>query len=241
MMMKKCLIMYFFLCLLNSNAFAADRDASKYPSDFSMTEHKINSFNEITPSPKVYNFHDVVQHISKTSYRVTDIDYDDNVNIAHEKPINKKSEVVRNHYAKLAHTVDELNLVNYQCDTIQIYDFWSEWSVGDVYNSPHSNYHLDFKCRKGLYELVDYKLEPKHFDEEYVNEKTRAVYEEIRKKNYPNLDALPFTYDWEMLRYNCWDDQKMIRNFGKTTDVCETLIRIIIMDNRIVYCDKWDW
>ena len=182
-----------------------------------------------------------MQHISNTSYRVTDIDYDESVSIAYRKPINKKSEVVRNHYAKLAQTVDELNLVNFQCDTIQIYDFWSEWIVGDVYNSPYSNYHIDFKCRKGLYELVDYKLEPKHFDEEYVNEKTRALYEEIRKKDYPNLDALPLTYDWEMLRYNCWDDQKMIRNFGKTTDVCETLIRIIIKDNRIVYCDRWDW
>lgn len=240
-MMKKCLIMCFFLCLLNSNVFTADRVASKYASNISMVKHKINSFDDIIPPSEVYNFHDVVQHISKTSYRTTYIGYDDNVNIAHKKPINKKSEVVRNHYTKLAQTVDELNLVNYQCDTIQIYDSWSEWSVGDVYNSPYSNYHIDFKCRKGLYELVDYKLEPKHFDEEYVNEKTRALYEEIRKKDYPNLDALPLTYDWEMLRYNCWDDQKMIRNFGKTTDVCETLIRIIIKDNRIVYCDRWIW
>ena len=199
------------------------------------------SVKEPAPSSEVYNFQDVVQHISKTSYRVTDIDYDESVSIAYMKPIYKKLEINRTHYAKLAQTVDELNLVNYQCDTIQIYDFWSEWSVGDVYNSPHSNYHLDLKCRKGLYELVDYKLEPKHFDEEYVNEKNRALYEEIRKKDYPNLDALPLTYDWEILRYNCWDDQKMIRNFGKTTDVCETLIRIIIKDNRIVYCDRWDW
>ena len=94
MILKKCLIMCFFLCLLSSNAFAADRDASKYPSDFSMTEHKINGFNEITPSPEVYNFHDVVQHISNTSYRITDIDYDESVSIAYSKPINKKSEVV---------------------------------------------------------------------------------------------------------------------------------------------------
>ena len=199
------------------------------------------SVKETAPSPEVYNFNDVVQHISNTSYRVTDIDYDDSVSVTYNEPIYKKLEINRTHYAKLAQNVDELDLVNYQCDTIQIYDFWSEWSVGDVYNSPHSNYHLDLKCRKGLYELVDYKLQPKHFDEEYVNEKTRALYEEIRKKDYPDLDALPLTYDWEMLRYNCWDDQKMIRNFGKTTDVCETLIRIIIKDNRIVYCDKWVW
>lgn len=199
------------------------------------------SVKETAPSPEVYNFNDVVQHISNTSYRVTDIDYDESVSVTYNEPIYKKLEINRTHYAKLAQAVDELDLVNYQCDTIQIYDFWSEWSVGDVYNSPHSNYHLDLKCRKGLYELVDYKLEPKHFDEEYVNEKNRALYEEIRKKDYPDLDALPLTYDWEMLRYNCWDDQKMIRNFGKTTDVCETLIRIIIKDNRIVYCDRWDW
>ena len=207
----------------------------------SCNRHMAVSVKEPAPSSEVYNFHDVVQHISNTSYRTTYIGYDDNVNIAHKKTINKKSEVVRNHYTKLAQTVDELNLVNYQCDTIQIYGSWSEWSVGDVYNSPYSNYHIDFKCHKGLYELVDYKLEPKHFDEEYVNEKNRALYEEIRKKNDPDLDALPLTYDWEMLRYNCWDDQKMIRNFGKTTDVCETLIRIIIKDNRIVYCDKRVW
>lgn len=207
----------------------------------SCNRHMAVSVKEPAPSSEVYNFHDVVQHISNTSYRVTDIDYDESVSIAYMKPIYGESEVIRNHYAKLAQTVDELNLVNFQCDTIQIYDCWSEWIVGDVYNSPYSNYHIDFKCRKGLYELVDYKLEPKHFDEEYVNEKTRAQYEEIRKKDYPNLDALPLTYDWEMLRYNCWDDQKMIRNFGKTTDVCETLIRIIIKDNRIVYCDRWDW
>lgn len=199
------------------------------------------SVKETAPSPEVYNFNDVVQHISNTSYRVTDIDYDDSVSVTYNEPIYKKLEINRTHYAKLAQTVDELDLVNYQCDTIQIYEFWSEWSVGDVYNSPYSNYHLDLKCRKGLYELVDYKLQPKHFDEEYVNEKNRALYEEIRKKNYPDLDALTFTYDWEMLRYNCWDDQKMIRNFGKRTDVCETLIRIIIKDNRIVYCDRWDW
>ena len=192
-------------------------------------------------SSEVRNFYDVVQHISKTKYRVVNTDFVDSVAITYAEPINKKSKVIRNHYDRLAHAVDELSLVNYQCDTIQIYDFWSEWSVGDVYNSPYSNYHLNLKCRKGLYELVDYKLQPKHFDEEYVNEKNRALYEEIRKKDYPNLDALPLTYDWEMLRYNCWDDQKMIRNFGKTTDVCETLIRIIIKDNRIVYCDRWDW
>jgi hypothetical protein len=197
--------------------------------------------DDIAPSSEVYNFHDVVRHLSKTEYREVSIDYDDIVNIAYIKPINKKSEVIRNHYARLAQAIDELDLVNYQCDTIQIYDFWSEWVVGDVYNSPYSNYHLNFKCRKGLYELVDNKLQPKQFDEEYVNEKNRALYEEIRRKNYPDLDALPLTYDWEMLRYNCWDDQKMIRNFGKTTDVCETLIRIIIKDNRIVYCDQWDW
>jgi hypothetical protein len=197
--------------------------------------------DDIAPSSEVYNFHDVVRHLSKTEYREVSIDYDDIVNIAYIKPINKKSEVIRNHYARLAQAIDELDLANYQCDTIQIYDFWSEWVVGDVYNSPYSNYHLNFKCRKGLYELVDNKLQPKQFDEEYVNEKNRALYEEIRRKNHPDLDALPFTYDWEMLRYNCWDDQKMIRNFGKTTDVCETLIRIIIKDNRIVYCDQWDW
>ena len=207
----------------------------------SCNRHMAVSVKEAAPSPEVYNFHDVVQHISNTSYRVTDIDYDDSVSVTYNEPIYKKFEINRTHYAKLAQTVDALDLVNYQCDTIQIYESWSEWSVGDVYNSPHSNYHLDFKCRKGLYELVDYKLQPKHFDEEYVNEKNRALYEEIRKKNYPDLDALPLTYDWEMLRYNCWDDQKMIRNFGKTTDVCETLIRIIIKDNRIVYCDRWDW
>ena len=206
----------------------------------SCNRHMAVSVKEATPSPEVYNFHDVVQHISNTSYRVTDIDYDDSVSVTYNEPIYKKLEINRTHYAKLAQTVDELNLVNYQCDTIQIYESWSEWIVGDVYNSPYSNYHLDLKCRKVLYELVDYKLQPKHFDEEYVNEETRALYEEIRKKNYPDLDALPLTYDWEMLRYNCWDDQKMIRNFGKTTDVCETLIRIIIKDNRIVYCDRWD-
>lgn len=199
------------------------------------------SVKEPAPSPEVYNFQDVVRHISNTSYRVTDIDYDDSVSVTYNEPIYKKLEINRTHYAILAQTVDELDLVNYQCDTIQIYESWSEWIVGDVYNSPYSNYHLDLKCRKGLYELVDYKLQPKHFDEEYVNEKNRALYEEIRKKDYPNLDALPFTYDWEMLRYNCWDDQKMIRNFGKITDVCATLIRIIIKDNRIVYCDKWVW
>lgn len=207
----------------------------------SCNRHMAVSVNEPAPSSEVYNFHDVVQHISNTSYRVTDIDYDDSVSVTYNEPIYKKLEINRTHYAKLAQTVDELNLVNYQCDTIQIYESWSEWIVGDVYNSPYSNYHLDLKCRKGLYELVDYKLQPKHFDKEYVNEKNRALYEEIRKKNYPDLDALTFTYDWEMLRYNCWDDQKMIRNFGKTTDVCETLIRIIIKDNRIVYCDRWDW
>ena len=207
----------------------------------SCNRHMAVSVKETATSPEVYNFHDVVQHISNTSYRVTDIDYDDSVSVTYNEPIYKKLEINRTHYAKLAQTVDELNLVNYQCDTIQIYESWSEWIVGDVYNSPYSNYHLDLKCRKGLYELVDYKLQPKHFDEEYVNEKNRALYEEIRKKNYPDLDALPFTYDWELLRYNCSDDQKMIRNFGKTTDVCETLIRIIIKDNRIVYCDRWDW
>lgn len=207
----------------------------------SCNRHMAVSVKEPAPSSEVYNFHDVVQHISNTSYRVTDIDYDDSVSVTYNEPIYKKLEINRTHYAKLAQTVDELNLVNYQCDTIQIYESWSEWIVGDVYNSPYSNYHLDLKCRKGLYELVDYKLQPKHFDEEYVNEKNRALYEEIRKKNYPDLDALPLTFDWEMLRYNCWDDQKMIRNFGKTTDVCETLIRIIIKDNCIIYCDRWDW
>ena len=196
---------------------------------------------DITPSSEVNNFHDVVQHLSKTKYRVTYVDYDDCVEVSYETPINRKSKILRNHYARLAQSVDESNLVNYQCDTIQIYDGWCGWFVGDVYNSPYSNYSLDFKCGKGLYELVDYRLVEKQFDAEYVNEQTRAIYEEIRRKDYPDLDALPLTYDWEMLRYNCWDDQKMIRNFGERTDVRETLIRIIIKNNRIVYCDGWDW
>ena len=47
------------------------------------------SVKETAPSPEVYNFNDVVQHISNTSYRDTDIDYDDSVSVTYNEPIYK--------------------------------------------------------------------------------------------------------------------------------------------------------
>ena len=184
------------------------------------------------------SFYDVLKHISDREYRHIDVRYGDERDVFDmQRPMYLGTKMNREHYMRLAIAVDELGLVNYQSDTICIRYSYSQWNMsGNIYTNPYSRYSLNFKCNKGLYWLEDYRLEPVVCDEE-----ERKNDEIVRQKYFPERDALPFSYDWAMIRYTCWDDKKMLRNFGPISDYFESLIRIIIKDGRVVYCDSWDW
>ena len=184
------------------------------------------------------SFYDILKHISEREYRHIDVRYGDERDVFDmQRPMYLGSKMNREHYMRLAIAVDELDLVDYQCDTICIRDSYCQWYMaGNIYTNPYSRYSLNFKCNKGLYSLEDYRLTPVVCDEE-----ERKNDEIVRQKYFPERDALPFSYDWAMIRYTCWDDKKMLRNFGPISDYNESLIRIIIKDGRVVYCDNWDW
>ena len=62
------------------------------------------------------------------------------------------------------------------------------------------------------------------------------------KKYEPDLDAWPMSYDAEMLFYQCYDVDKLYKNHGGPVgEFYMYLTRVIIKDNRIVYCDRWIW
>ena len=108
--------------------------------------------------------------------------------------------------------------------------------------TPYADPVVRLYCKKGLYEINDFTLTPIIYPEEYCGAKRRAQDEEMRKKYEPNLDAWPMSYDAEMLYYKCYDEDKLYKNHGG--DVGEFymyLTRVIIKNNRIVYCDRWIW
>jgi hypothetical protein len=108
--------------------------------------------------------------------------------------------------------------------------------------APYTDPIVLLYCKKGLYEINDFTLTPIIYPEEYCGEKRRAQDEEMRKKYEPDLDAWPMSYDWEMMLYQCYDEDKLYKNHGGfVAEFYCDLTRVIIQDNRIVYCDCWIW
>ena len=219
-MLKKILIICLFVGVLNNGVFASDGELSNGVSDSIMSKREVNSFDDIGR----YLSRKKVRHIYASSGsphcgESPDIEY---------KPI-------RGFYNRLGKVIDSLDLIDYSCDTVCI-------RMSGNPATPYADPVVRLYCKKGLYKINDFTLTPIIYPEEYCGAKRRAQDEEMRKKYEPNLDAWPMSYDAEMLYYKCYDEDKLYKNHGG--DVGEFymyLTRVIIKNNRIVYCDRWIW
>lgn len=219
-MLKKILIICLSVGVLNNGVFASDGELSNGVSDSIMSKREVNSFDDIGR----YLSRKKVRHIYASSGsphcgESPDIEY---------KPI-------RGFYNRLGNVIDSLGLIDYSCDTVCI-------RMSGNPATPYADPVVRLYCKKGLYKINDFTLTPIIYPEEYCGAKRRAQDEEMRKKYEPDLDAWPMSYDWEMMLYQCYDEDKLYKNHGG--DVGEFymyLTRVIIKNNRIVYCDRWIW
>ena len=191
------------------------------------TTQALPLYAKIKPSynKEVKTFVDVVKHLSKTKYRCKLVFYSDN------RDKFEKSEVLQrnDYYMTLARKIDSLNIVDFRCDTLSIYSSGSDWNVG-------VRYPEIIKCRKGFFLYKNNKLEPTTVPEDpYYNMIEKVDGKDVNIQPVP----LPGTLQWFMLISNCFDDQEMIRLFPAIHDVRSLLIRIVIHNNRVVYCDRY--
>ena len=218
-MLKKFLIICLFLNSLGNYVFAADEVLSDCKSDNLKSKREVNNFDDIGR----YLSHKSVRHIYANSSR-------ESPKIRYECIGN-----VQEYYSRLGNVIDSLDLIDYSCDTVCI-------RMSGNPATPYADPVVRLYCKKGLYEINDFTLTPIIYPEEYCGAKRRAQDEEMRKKYEPDLDAWPMSYDWEMMLYQCYDEDKLYKNHGG--DVGEFymyLTRVIIKNNRIVYCDRWIW
>lgn len=179
----------------------------------------------VKPSPRVENFVDIVNHLSSTNYRCKRVVYGDNRDKFKGDRVMTRSK----YFLTLAQKIDSLDIINFQCDTICIYSSGSDWIVGVTH--PET-----IKCRKGFFLYKNNKLEPTTVPKDpYYN-----MIEKVDGKDV-NIAPEPFpgTLQWYMLISNSFDDQEMIRLFPDIHDVRSLLIRIVIHNNRVVYCDSY--
>lgn len=203
----------------------------------------------VKPSAKVDNFYDVLKYLCNKKYRSVHVDYYEwkrSKVIQYRYPCNLNSEYMNYYYQSLAREVDELELVDYKCDTIHISESWSDIHFGTwQYITSTQGFRAKFYSHKGLYNFSkqdeNWTLSQVVFDEEYCSDERRALEAEWCRKHMPEYDAWFGGYDHMMLFYTCWDDEKLLRNYGPVYGINRDLIRIIIHDNRIVYCDTWHW
>jgi hypothetical protein len=176
----------------------------------------------VKPSPRVENFVDIVNHLSSTNYRCKRVVYEDNRDKFKGDRVMTRSK----YFLTLAQKIDSLDIINFQCDTICIYSSGPDWIVG--LTDPET-----IKCRKGFFFYKKGILEPTTVAEHpYYNEITRIEGKEP--------DPLPSTLQWFMKISSCFDDQKMSRLFVECSGVTSRLIRIVIRNHRVVYCDKYE-
>ena len=217
-MLRKFLVICFVLSSLNS-IFVTAGKLSNCKSDSIQPEIEVNNFDDIGR----YLSHKSVRHIYANSSR-------ESPKIRYECIGN-----VQEYYSRLGNVIDSLDLIDYSCDTVCI-------RMSGNPAAPYADPVVRLYCKKGLYKINDFTLTPIIYPEEYCGAKRRAQDEEMRKKYEPNLDAWPMSYDAEMLYYKCYDEDKLYKNHGG--DVGEFymyLTRVIIKNNRIVYCDRWIW
>lgn len=222
-MLKKFLIICLFLNSLGNYVFAADEGLSDCKSDNLKSKREVNSFDDIGR----YLSRKKVRHVYASSGSLC---CGENPKIRYKCIGN-----VQKYYNRLGNVIDSLDLIDYSCDTVCI-------RMSGNPATPYADPVVRLYCKKGLYEINDFTLTPIIYPEEYCGAKRRAQDDEMRKKYEPNLDAWPMSYDAEMLYYKCYDEDKLYKNHGG--DVGEFymyLTRVIIQDNRIVYCDRWIW
>ena len=222
-MLKKFLIICLFLNSLGNYVFAADEVLSDCKSDSIQPEIEVNSFDDIGR----YLSHKRVRHIYASSGSPC---RGESPKIRYECIGN-----VQKYYNRLGNVIDSLDLIDYSCDTVCI-------RMSGNPAAPYADTVVRLYCKKGLYKENDFTLTPIIYPEEYCGAKRRAQDEEMRKKYEPDLDAWPMSYDWDMMLYRCYDEDKLYKNHGG--DVGEFymfLTRVIIKDNSIVYCDRWIW
>ena len=185
-----------------------------------MSKREVNSFDDIGR----YLSRKKVRHVYASSGsphcgESPDIEY---------KPI-------RGFYNRLGKVIDSLDLIDYSCDTVCI-------RMSGNPAAPYADPVVRLYCKKGLYKINDFTLTPIIYPEEYCGAKRRAQDEEMRKKYEPDLDAWPMSYDWEMMLYQCYDEDKLYKHHGgSVAEFYMDLTRVIIKDNSIVYCDCWIW
>lgn len=222
-MLRKFLIICLFLNSLGNYVFAADEVLSDCKSDNLKSKREVNSFDDIGR----YLSHKRVRHIYASSGSP----------VKGEKPDIRYKYIKgeQGFYNRLGEVIDSLDLIDYSNDTVCI-------RMSGNPATPYADPVVRLYCKKGLYKENDFTLTPIIYPEEYCGEKRRAQDEEMRKKYEPDLDAWPMSYDWDMMLYRCYDEDKLYKNHGG--DVAEFymyLTRVIIKNNRIVYCDRWIW
>ena len=222
-MLRKFLIICLFLNSLGNYVFAADEVLSDCKSDNLKSKREVNSFDDIGR----YLSHKRVRHIYASSGSP----------VKGEKPDIRYKYIKgeQGFYNRLGEVIDSLDLIDYSNDTVCIRITGSNWQI-------YKDKSVLLYCKRGLYKIKDFSLTPIIYPEDYCGAERRAQDEEMRKKYEPNLDAWPMSYDWEMMQYQCYDEDKLYKNHGG--DVGEFymyLTRVIIKNNRIVYCDRWIW
>lgn len=176
---------------------------------------------------EVCNFDDIVRYLSRNKVR--------HIGVKGDKPTIKYDYVsgIRG-YQTLGNRIDHSDLIDYKNDTVCIFKLGS---LVAITKEPD----VELYCKKGLYKIED-SITPIIYSEDFCGAKRRAQDEEMRKKYYSDLDAAPFSYDWKMMLYRCYDEKKLLKNHGgPIADIYQSLFRIIIKDNRIVHCDRWEW
>lgn len=222
-MLKKFLIICLFLNSLGNYVFAADEVLSDCKSDNLKSKREVNSFDDIGR----YLSRKKVRHVYASSGSPC---CGESPKIRYECIGN-----VQKYYNRLGNVIDSLDLIDYSCDTVCI-------RMSGNPAAPYADPIVRLYCKKGLYKINDFTLTPIIYPEEYCGEKRRAQDEEMRKKYEPDLDAWPMSYDWEMMLYQCYDEDKLYKNHGgSVAEFYMDLTRVIIQDNRIVYCDCWIW
>ena len=176
---------------------------------------------------EVRSFDDIVSYLSRKKVR--------HIYVQGDKPKIKYNYVSGiKGYQTLGKRIDHSDLIDYKNDTICIL---KSGSLVAITREPH----VELYCKKGLYKIED-SITPIIYSEDFCGAKRRAQDEEMRRKYYSDLDAFPFSYDWEMMLYRCYDEKKLVKNHGgPVEDIYKRLFRIIIKDNRIVHCDRWEW
>ena len=175
---------------------------------------------------EVKTFVDVVEHLSKKKFRYRRVVYGDNRDKYELRKVMSRSD----YYLTLARKIDSLNIVDFQCDTLCIYSSGSAWTVG-------VRYPEIIKCRKGFFLYKNNNLEPTTVRKDpYYNMIVKVDGKDVNIQPEP----FPGTLQWFMLISNYFDGKEMIRLFPQIDDVRSALIRIVIHNNRVVYCDSWD-